>query len=317
MVLYLATRKLDAVVNEMIEELYSLDGFKYNLESSATMPYFRYTKPEKKSLSTGYMADSLLRPETITAASLVPGVEDAFDTMLLRRTLSSTTTSTLSSALGYLKQKMGVNKRLSVIGAFDSGAVLQMRDGAGAGASSQQREEGPAISNSREQQQHSSDGRLAMGAGESESSSVSGMTFYAHSSPFALPLPSYGGHSAPLNELMPPDACWAASVPLARASVLLMLLTDLVAAARNFPHWCLHLPLLLNVILLGIAIAIGSHPLLPSQCSTSTSALATLMCNVQIHTRKSILVRLICMRPKCLLLRLIHLLTCHSHTNSH
>ena len=285
-VLYLATRKLDSVVNEMIEELYSLDGFMYNLESSATMPYFRYTKPEKKSLSTGNMADSLLRPETISAASSVPGVEDTFDTMLLRRTLSSTTTSTLSSALGYLKQKTGVNKRLSVIGAFDArGAAdalgsARPDSGAGAGAmllaSSQQREEGPAISSSQQPPPNSSD-RLAMlqtlqergaGAAESESSSVSGMTFYAHSSPFALPLPSYGGHSAPLNELMPPDACWAASVPFARASVLLMLLTDLVAAARNYPDWCLHLPLLLNVIFLGIC------PLLRSHWCTSTSTRA-------------------------------------------
>lgn len=269
MVLYLATRKLDSVVNEMIDELYSLDGFKYNVESCVTMPYFRYTRPEKKCLSTGAMNDCLLRPDSISAATSPPAATDTFDTMLLRRTLSSTTTSTLSSALGYLKLKTGVSKRQSVIGAFDDAGpaatpaahgprsrpdAAMLLTSTSAASSSQQREEGPAINSSGSSSQQP---LLVLqerggGAAESENSSVSGMTFYAHSSPFALPLPSYGGHSPPLNDLMPADACWPASVPFARASVVLMLLTDLVAAARNYPDWCLHLPLLLNIILLGI-----------------------------------------------------------------
>ncbi|XP_064619246.1 protein furry-like isoform X4 [Lineus longissimus] len=245
-VMYLGRAKPERLVDELMNEMQTVETLSYNIERTHTPPFYRLTSVKKP---VGHVMETEVCPEDKEAA-LEKGLlhtkrhSTAEEPLIAPRansmaSLRSTSASCHSAMSNTTKEEM--MHSMSTVSSTSSA---------------------PAASESYViDDDNFATLRKASESSSSKHSSIQIQIGCDESVPYPLPMPAYGGYYAPMLEYLPDTP---PSPSFHRCNMAVMLMTDLVMDAIDI-DWAAHLPLMLHVIFLGL-----DHPrsLVHESCKT-------------------------------------------------
>lgn len=232
MALYLGRPRSERLLEELINELQTIETMSCLIERMETPPFFRVTSLRKTSSHWG-------ESEPVAPQSVNRSDQDG-----------AAAATAAGTALAVEKGTIHTKRHSS-----EDPALL-----ATSAASSSTGKASPRLDRSRSQHDEIVTKKVCL---EEHPVIISGNT-YEVCQPHPLPMPEYGGYFAPLTEFLPDS-----SQPVSgfhRCNLAVMFLVDLVVESMehgNVDDWAIHLPLVLHMATLGLDHA---RPLVSEHC---------------------------------------------------
>ncbi|XP_025086109.1 protein furry homolog isoform X4 [Pomacea canaliculata] len=211
-VTYLGRAKPEKLVDEIMNELQTVETLNMNIERTQTPPFYRLSQLRKSPAANNTTDDEKLvnhEPDVQLQKGVLHTKRHSANEDIQNETRTSRTNST-----GSLKSITSSSTGSTAEQAMDDEVVAHTQTRLERGE------------------------RSTIEARRSESPV-----------PHPLPMPAYGGYFAPLNEMLPEDV--PAMQGFHRSNIAVMLLSDLVLDGLEV-DWSPHLPLMLHIIFLGL-----------------------------------------------------------------